>query len=232
VAQIKDPSRHRAKPARAYLLTGGVARCGPCGKPLHAQRKKDTRTYACVVGAEKGGCGGISIRADPLEEIVAETVMVALETPALVVGVDDDVYEAEVSALEARLDDLAVSGPTASLGGSGSRPARCWRSVWPRRSSEYSGRATGPPLVPTPASTCSARPARTGAAPGCRGLGRGSRGRLTGHSAGPSLRPVSGEDRATALAEPRCCSKVGVKRVDGFAPSRAHTESATCLLVH
>lgn len=114
-AVIQDPTRARARahPARSYLLSGGIARCGRCGMPLHAQRRQDgARVYACVPGPDKGGCGKISVRADPLEEVVAEAVMVALDGPELARAVarrtdDEDDGAGEEEGLEARLAELA-----------------------------------------------------------------------------------------------------------------------------
>jgi hypothetical protein len=81
-----DPSRSRVVPRRSYLLTGGIARCGRCGGPLSAQRRSSgARTYACYGGAtpDRDGCGRLSCQADPLERVVAERVLLALEGPAL-----------------------------------------------------------------------------------------------------------------------------------------------------
>lgn len=113
-AIVTDPTRSRMHPARAYLLTGGIARCGRCGSPLHAQRKSSgARTYACIAGPDKDGCGGLSIHAEPLERLVTEAVMVAIEGPTLVRAIAAQAgggfdHHAEVIAVEeAKLMQLA-----------------------------------------------------------------------------------------------------------------------------
>lgn len=76
-AVLNDPSKARgSRPVRSYLLTGGLARCGVCGGPLYAQRRSKThsnsgaRTYYCVPGTDKSGCGKIMCSAEPLEQEV------------------------------------------------------------------------------------------------------------------------------------------------------------------
>lgn len=97
-AVILDPARTRALPARVALLAG-LARCGRCGGKLVTQRRQSgARVYVCM--SNLGGCGRLSVQADPLEELVVEAVLQAVDSPRL----------AEVAAeVEAGDDDEAVN---------------------------------------------------------------------------------------------------------------------------
>jgi site-specific DNA recombinase len=112
-ASIADPSRAvGARPARRYLLSGGIAVCGRCGANLHAQRRHSGAPgYACVASPDKGGCGRLTVSAQPLEELVTEAVMLRLDTPNLAAEIGREAQDpevvAKVAALEARLDELA-----------------------------------------------------------------------------------------------------------------------------
>lgn len=110
-AILTDPSRRQA-PRRRYLLTGGLAVCGICGEGLKAApRHGGARAYACI--KERDGCGGVSMLAGPIEEVVTAAVLDALDGPALAKAVesshgeeDTDLSDA-VAADEARLEELA-----------------------------------------------------------------------------------------------------------------------------
>ena len=78
VALLRAGDRPKAARRNRYLLTGGVAVCGKCGhamrsKPHHA-RTGLVRTYACPP-TKLGGCGGTSVRAEHLEQLVANAVV-------------------------------------------------------------------------------------------------------------------------------------------------------------
>jgi site-specific DNA recombinase len=98
----------------AYLLSGGLARCGACGGRLHTQRRTNgRRQYVCGVGPDKPeGSGCVSVAAEPLEAEVVGQVLAVLDTPelarALVNEEDqapDDLAE-RIAALEARLLEI------------------------------------------------------------------------------------------------------------------------------
>jgi site-specific DNA recombinase len=67
--------RHRSpqRGPRRFLLTG-LARCGKCGARLGGRRNHGRRTYACRAPLE-GGCAGVAISADALEDEVAGQVL-------------------------------------------------------------------------------------------------------------------------------------------------------------
>jgi site-specific DNA recombinase len=97
-ALVLDPSRSRVQPARVALLAS-LTRCGRCGTKLVTQRRQTgKRVYVCPGWLD--GCGRLSIQADPLEELVVEAVLQAVDGPRL----------AEVAAeAETGVDDEAVS---------------------------------------------------------------------------------------------------------------------------
>jgi site-specific DNA recombinase len=63
------------------LLVGGSLRCGRCGASLRTQSKAGARgrIYACVKPPGGNGCGRLTIAASPLEELITETVLSALD---------------------------------------------------------------------------------------------------------------------------------------------------------
>jgi DNA invertase Pin-like site-specific DNA recombinase len=111
-ARLRDPGRRTSSPdPRRYLLSGGLLRCGLCGKALRARPRVDhVRRYVCPSGPMYGGCGGIAIVAQPLEDLVVARVLDVLDSPVLeaqaqrlVEGTADGVVEtlgADVHALE------------------------------------------------------------------------------------------------------------------------------------
>ncbi|HYZ13753.1 MAG TPA: recombinase family protein [Actinomycetota bacterium] len=106
VAILADRSHPRA-PARRYLLTGGVLRCGRCGAAMVA-RPNDRRQprYACTVDA--GGCNRMFHLAEPLEDFIRDAILIALDGPALralAAGVATDDPPTEVAAELAALED-------------------------------------------------------------------------------------------------------------------------------
>ena len=115
-AILLDPNRNaRPGPARRYLLTG-FGLCGLCGVRLVARPRDDKRRcYVCAGGANNRGCGKIRVLADPLEELVAEAVIVALSSPAFARALEEtraepsgpDVIE-DLRADEDALEQLAT----------------------------------------------------------------------------------------------------------------------------
>jgi DNA invertase Pin-like site-specific DNA recombinase len=81
------PQAKRGRPPREYLLTGGLAVCGLCGAPLRARPRADkVRSYVCVAEQRADGsrpCGGVRCVAEPLEELIFEAVLAAVDEGAL-----------------------------------------------------------------------------------------------------------------------------------------------------
>lgn len=101
---------------RRYMLTGYLW-CGKCGTRMIAQgrkvRERRRRTYICPANPDKGGCGGIRVSAEPLEDLVVVGALARL--PALRANLrvaGDDVAEQraldEIADLEQTLDRIAV----------------------------------------------------------------------------------------------------------------------------
>jgi DNA invertase Pin-like site-specific DNA recombinase len=115
-AILTDPARRHTRVPRRYLLGQGLLRCGECGGLLVATpwiaRGQLTPRYGCRL--EKGGCGRVSILAEPVEAIVSEAVIEALGNPAFLArlrGADEGAavtrLEATIAEMEASLEMLA-----------------------------------------------------------------------------------------------------------------------------
>ncbi|HEY1918582.1 MAG TPA: recombinase family protein [Streptosporangiaceae bacterium] len=84
VKLFSDPARRTHVVGRKRHLLSGIARCGRCGHPLYIRVQKakaNPAGYACVKGPGGGGCGGISVSAELLEEYVTGAVLDVLESP-------------------------------------------------------------------------------------------------------------------------------------------------------
>lgn len=79
-AAIQSRSRTRTRAPRSYLLTGNLSWCGKCGSALDASPRSYGRAYGCT---RRGGCGGVTVKADPVEELVVEAVFEAVDGAAL-----------------------------------------------------------------------------------------------------------------------------------------------------
>jgi site-specific DNA recombinase len=103
----------RRTPQR-YLLSG-MLRCGKCGTRLYSSARENSRRYVCLAGPDHGGCGRLTIVADPLERLIADYVLHRLDTPRLTDALSGrssaDVRTQELTAAlddaQTRLDDLA-----------------------------------------------------------------------------------------------------------------------------
>jgi DNA invertase Pin-like site-specific DNA recombinase len=103
---LGDPGRRTNRSPRRYPLMG-LVHCGRCGARMVARPRDDgRRRYVCAKAPGFTGCGGTFILADPLEELVTEGVLAALDTPQLRRAlVADGPADAEIEALERRLAD-------------------------------------------------------------------------------------------------------------------------------
>jgi DNA invertase Pin-like site-specific DNA recombinase len=77
-------NRHaRRRPTRRYFLTG-ILRCGRCDATLVSRpTATGTRRYVCAKGVGQTGCGRLAINAEPIEQVVADAILLRLDTPAL-----------------------------------------------------------------------------------------------------------------------------------------------------
>jgi site-specific DNA recombinase len=112
---FNDPARRTNRAARRYLLSG-LLRCGLCGGKLYACPKNGVPRYGCHTGADLRGCGRIYIYAGALEQLIADAVLLRLDSPDLVATLtraDDGAHVRTlgdaISADTARMDDLAAA---------------------------------------------------------------------------------------------------------------------------
>jgi site-specific DNA recombinase len=104
---VLSVTRARRAPRR-YLLTG-LAVCGRCGTKLSARPRGDqTRCYVCP-GVPEPGCGKIRILAGPLEDLIRDAVIEALDSPKLSDALSNtkSVAAGELEALRTQEDELA-----------------------------------------------------------------------------------------------------------------------------
>jgi DNA invertase Pin-like site-specific DNA recombinase len=79
---LDDPARKRLRTPSRYLLTGLIV-CGRCDRPMISHPKGGRRGYDCRRDSGLGGCGGTSVIAEPVEELVRDQVLTALDGPEL-----------------------------------------------------------------------------------------------------------------------------------------------------
>ena len=92
------------------LLSGGLSVCARCGRSLQsAKDERQGRRYACIAGPGTGRCGGISVIAGPLEELVIDAALIALEGSNLesATTTSDEGILQRIVAIKADLNDLA-----------------------------------------------------------------------------------------------------------------------------
>lgn len=115
-ALLSDPARRTNRTARRYLLAR-LLRCGRCGTKLVSRpTATGTRRYVCASGPSFGGCGRITISAEPIEHAITEAVLFRLDSPELAAtlrGRSDDPaaaeWQDEADRAQAQLNELATS---------------------------------------------------------------------------------------------------------------------------
>jgi len=112
VALFEDPARRsQTRQPRVHLLAG-LLRCGRCGGPMYVQShgRKRPKDYRCLPPPVGRGCGGISILADPLEELVTQAAIAVVDGPELAAAVAAQVDHEEAARLaadQAALEELS-----------------------------------------------------------------------------------------------------------------------------
>lgn len=126
VAVTANRHLHGTKRAPRTFPLVGFLTCGRCGQPLRSmtssQRERKRRRYGCR-GGEVGGCGGIQIRAEFIEDAVRDYVIGVIADPdlrerllAAAPRPDERTHETAMAHLgridtaRQRLTDLAVDG--------------------------------------------------------------------------------------------------------------------------
>jgi DNA invertase Pin-like site-specific DNA recombinase len=121
-ATLADPARRTNRSARRYLLAG-LVRCGLCGSAMVARpRAGGQRRYACV--KDNGGCGRITINAEPLEQLLTEACLYRLDSPELAAALNGQASEApdaarfrsEVEDAQAQLAELGEAYANKQIG--------------------------------------------------------------------------------------------------------------------
>lgn len=121
--------RRVARPGRPSThLLSGIARCGHCGGPLWTSWRKDpdggrVARYACVSRPGQPGCGRLTVVAAPLDQLIRDTVIIALAGPELAKTLashnGDDAAEAgavrELADAESRRDQAAAMFAAAEI---------------------------------------------------------------------------------------------------------------------
>jgi hypothetical protein len=97
-----------------------MLRCGRCGNRLFSQARhvnpdNRVRRYVCLKGPDHGGCGRLTVVAQPVEQLLTDAVLTRLDSPRLAEALagnsspDRDVaaLAATVEEDQARLEELA-----------------------------------------------------------------------------------------------------------------------------
>ena len=82
LARIENQKTTGRRAPRRYLLSG-LLRCGKCDNRLYSAARATTRRYVCSAGPDHGGCGRLTVVAEPLEQFIADSVLMRLSSPAL-----------------------------------------------------------------------------------------------------------------------------------------------------
>jgi site-specific DNA recombinase len=116
--RLQSKIRRTTRPGRpSKQLLSGIARCGRCGAPLWSSyRAEDGRRasrYACVKRPGAPGCGGTTITADPLDELIVNAVLARLSTKTMARALSRkpdkrNGHEADLTRIERDLEDLAA----------------------------------------------------------------------------------------------------------------------------
>ncbi|MGY1764020.1 recombinase family protein [Geodermatophilus sp. SYSU D00779] len=129
LARMAEQTITGRRTPRRYVLSG-LLRCGRCGGKLYASPRENSRRYVCLSGPDHGGCGRLTVVAEPLEHLLVEAVIQRLDSPELaevLTGRGGDALAAELSeglaADSDQLDELAV------MFGKQEISAREWRAA-------------------------------------------------------------------------------------------------------
>lgn len=102
---------------QTYLLTG-LLTCGRCGgKLFSATRASRSRRYRCINEAGHRGCGRLTVVAEPLEHLIADAVLLRLDSPELARALAGKAkadktlakWSEQLTTARKRLDDLALA---------------------------------------------------------------------------------------------------------------------------
>lgn len=127
IAQVEARKVTKKRTPQRYLLSG-LLRCGKCGNRLYSSKRATSRRYVCLSGPDHGGCGRLTVVAEPVEDLITDAVLYRLDTPELAdtlagrAQADEATAELadEIAADRAQLDELAELYAAKAI------PAREW----------------------------------------------------------------------------------------------------------
>jgi len=112
---LSNPDRRKGSVTTRTSLLVGYVYCGhlECGKPMTSSRNRDgKRVYDCRRTSSRQGCDKLRRLADPVDQLVTETIISTLEDSDFAIPVsDDDEFTsllAEKKELEDSLAQLAI----------------------------------------------------------------------------------------------------------------------------
>lgn len=97
----------RHVPSNASYLLSGIARCGKCAGPMRGQYRKDRKgnripAYCCH--QEKGGCGGVSRKAEPIDELIISAILADEERVKSKARTETPAWEGEAALSEVKAE--------------------------------------------------------------------------------------------------------------------------------
>jgi DNA invertase Pin-like site-specific DNA recombinase len=122
-ALLHADDRPKRRTARRYLLGGALVFCGKCRQPLRSKQMHtpagNVPVYACRP-RKQGGCGGVTVRAEPIEELVKEWVIDYVDSGAFAKAMHaraggDRKVAASVDRLRAQLERYKVDHESGAL---------------------------------------------------------------------------------------------------------------------
>ncbi|BAX96711.1 serine recombinase [Mycobacteroides stephanolepidis] len=131
LAALSVRSWNRKRSPRKYVLSG-LCRCGRCQARMFSAARLEAgahkRRYVCSSSPDHGGCGRMTVVAEPLEKLIADAVLTRLDSKVLADALagkvranpDTAALSVQVEAAQARLDELT------GLYSSGAITAREW----------------------------------------------------------------------------------------------------------
>jgi site-specific DNA recombinase len=130
VALMRQNANSGRRAARRYLLSG-MLRCGKCDNRLYSMPRESKRRYVCNSGPDHGGCGHLTVVAEPVETLIAEMVLYRLDTPALADALAGRMAADEHTAAltEQLTSDRAELDELAAVRGQGQITTREWMIV-------------------------------------------------------------------------------------------------------
>ncbi len=126
VASMERKKVTGRRTTRRYLLSG-MLRCGKCGNKLFSSARREgdrnRRRYVCSSSPDHGGCGKLTVVAEPVEEWITEAVLMRLDSPAMgdvLAGraAADDRHAAllaDLQADQAQMEELATEYGTRQI---------------------------------------------------------------------------------------------------------------------